>query len=367
MRILIASPRFAGSGGGATVYYPLLASALLDRGHEVHVVSDASEGNTRQTRLHRVIPAKDRPRSRWRDPLVYLIQNLSMLIALPWIARKTRPDVVLVHTSLFRHPGLMPLTMRLLKLAAGGSVLVADVRDPNLPARRVGVFRQFDAVLTCGRRIKERLISLGVSETMLHDVRVIQRPLDKAQIAKQPVSVQEPYIFYAGLLSERKSVDILLEAFVDYVRPVRPEMSLVLAGQNKFAGEAFSALLAAEGVFYLGPKTHQEVLALILRSSLCVNLSPIEGLPRFCLESMMLDRPCLLPPNIPEFEELPGSLVARPPLEPSAVATQMLALVDSADTHAYPIDEHLPEAVVLSYETIFQTILSARKPGNRGG
>ena len=357
MRILVVSPRFAGSGGGATVYYPLLARAMQARGHEIVVASDASKGAPDGVRVYRLFPAKDRDRNLLRDGLGLILQNIALLLVLPWIARRQRPDVVLLHTSLFRHPGVMPLVLALLRRLVPDAILIGDARDPNMPARRVPLLRRCDAVLACGQRVRGHLERSGLAPDLIHDVRVIQDAIvptaERAERRRALVPGDAPYVLFAGLLIERKGVGVLIEAFVRHMRIRHPGLRLVLAGPNKLRDPALLALLESEGVVRLGALPHGDVLALIQDAALCVNLSPIEGLPRFSLESMTLGRPCLLPPNIPEFDASAPECVVVAPDDPTAVARQALALMEAGRPCAYPIGDHLPDHVAACYEAVF--------------
>ena len=98
-------------------------------------------------------------------------------------------------------------------------------------------------------------------------------------------------------------------------------------------------LLEHDSVVYLGNVARNDVLALTNGASLCVNLCPDEGLPRSSLEALALNRPTLLPPNIPEFEKYCGDWVIAS-TDPESVGNRIIAELSAPQAPKYPVKNH---------------------------
>ena len=109
------------------------------------------------------------------------------------------------------------------------------------------------------------------------------------------------YIFYAGLIKEEKGVYLLLQSYCEQLQHDRHK--LVLAGHNKLKTLKATKLLNHPKVLYIGNQDRNNILALMSKAALCVNLSFSEGMPRASLEAIALGRPVALPRGIPEFNK----------------------------------------------------------------
>jgi len=352
--LLIVTPSFHGAAGGAAVYYRLLADALLDHGCRVGVVSDAEEGPYPGAYFG-VLPRRcGRAGQGLRGGLAYGWQNVRYL-ALPGIVARERPRALLVHTSFLNFPGIFPCVAGRLRAECRrlGTRLVADARDRMLPRSAGRLLNRFDAVIACSTNVARHLEAHGVERSRVVQIPVIQeklRPDPEAadRLLAELALADAPYLFYAGLLKERKGVDLLLEAFADHLRPRWPEGRLVLAGLLKSAHAGILRRLRAPGVVHVGPRSREDVLALLSRARLAVCLSPSEGLPRASLEALALGRPVLLPPGVPEFEQhCPDFVVAS--RDPARVAARMLEILRSEAAPRYPIEQHEPANLLPRY------------------
>ena len=230
---------------------------------------------------------------------------------------------------------------------------ILDARDHLVPPFRVRYFGRYRSVIVCSENIRVHLLASGLAADKITYIPVIQEHLQGLAEASSQVLMKyglqnQRYIFYAGLIKEIKRVDVLLDAFINHVSPVMPDVKLVLAGLMKTTSEEVSAQLQHEQVMYLGSLPRQEVIALMQGAELCVNISPIEGLPRSSLEALSLHRPVVLPPNVPEFMQYCRDHVAVDE-EPEKIAAQMIRIMQDKAVPEYPIDRHYSENQLSQY------------------
>lgn len=355
--LTICTPVFWGDGSGAASYYQLLTKECLALGWIVSVIGD-QEAATHDLNLNYfpLFPVRClRDRQFLRDRLAYLRQNLAYL-KIGNILSKRSSQSTLIHSSFYNHPGLFPQVMKRVMQRNPNINFIADVRDALMPVRAVPVLNDYRHVIACSENVAAHLCENGVEPDRIVKIPVIQERLQVNDDLSASVLVElgidgRAYIFFGGLIKEEKAVDILLEAYLQYVRPARRGMLLVVAGLMKTSNGRIREMLAQEGVLYVGNRSRDEVLALMSGAALCVNLSPNEGMPRSCLEALALGRPVALPPNVPEFARYCGDFVVAD-RSPSAVAARLLEIMDAGVTVGYPIERHYPEAVLPIYKQL---------------
>jgi glycosyltransferase involved in cell wall biosynthesis len=356
-KILICSPLFFGGGSGASAYYRLLASEFISRGYKVSVISDKeAEGGYVGIQYFPLFPERcSRERRAFRDKIAYLKQNFSYF-QIEEILSKIVPQSVLVHSSFYNHPGIFSQMMKRTTAKHPEVSFIADVRDALMPTHKVPLLNEYRHVIACSESVAAHLLNNRLDPERLVNIPVIQERLDVDEgLAKELLDeigiAGRPYIFYGGLIKKSKAVDILLEAYLGHVRTQRKDVQLVIAGLMKTSNANIQEMLGREGVIYLGNRRREEVLALMSRAALCVNLSPNEGMPRSSLEAMALGRPVVLPPNVPEFVRYCGDYVVAE-RSPSIVAARMMEIMDAAQLTDYPIEQHYPEVVLPAYQQL---------------
>jgi len=355
--IIIITPIFIGSGTGAATYYHLLAEELQQNGINLTVISEQTKLslNFKDSEYIGLFPTRSgKQKQIIKDIIGYAWQNVQYL-RLPNLIQERQPNAVLVHTSFYNFPGIFPQVMkRAISQKQPKPKYIADVRDVLLPLKQIKYLSQYDQVIACSENVRDRLISGGLNREKITYIPIPQESIsvnsvEVDQLLKQLGLEQTPYIFYAGMIKEIKAVDLLLEAFTRFVTPKIPEVKLVLAGYVKTTNPRLLKLLEADNVCYLGNRNRSEILNLMAGASLCVNLSPNEGMPRSCLEALALKRPVLLPPNIPEYMRYCPDFVVNS-RDPKVIGEQIIKALSKPEIPAYPIEQHLPETVIKQYE-----------------
>jgi len=375
--LVILAPNYAPAVGGGAVYYKLLAEGLAANGAaaQVTVLTEAHPGEPRLARacggrveVHRRLPYRTaRAERHWRQYPAYAWENLRFPDLL--LGRRWRPgSVLLVHGSFHLYPNSLHATLALLKRCHGRRVaLVADLRDPRLPADRQRQLGVYDALVACSRSVTESLRPELREGGRLREI-PIPLALDKPDAARaQAVAARHGlvpgrYVLWTNGILKRKNVDLALAA-AHQVRRRRPEATLAVAGRRRDWSPAHERA-AREGLLtYLGLVPPREMPALCAGAGVVLNVSAIEGMPRGALEAIAAGAPVLLPPKVPEFAaHCPDHLAATH--DPEALAKQILAALDGGlGAPPYPLAAHAPAAVLPRYADLFRA-LTATPPGD---
>jgi glycosyltransferase involved in cell wall biosynthesis len=353
--VTILTPIFFRDAGGAAVYYQMLVSALSKQGYSVSVISDAEEG-VFGGRYYRLLPKRSsRDKNALRDHLAYGIQNL-LYPRLLWILRKEAPRTLLVHSSFYNFPGVFAPIINFARGLNRTTHFVADVRDRLIPGNKVRHLRKYNRVIACSENVRAHLESNGLKRAKVDLVPVLQQPIAidtrKADSTVQSFGlVRNQYIFYVGAVKEGKGVDTLLKAYIEHIYPSHPGVSLVVVGLLKTESSDIAAMLKSAGVRYLSNLTRPTVLELMSAAMICVNLSPNEGMPRVSLEALALNKPTILPPNVPEFMRHCHDFVETS-TDPKEVARRISDVMQSRKVPVYPIDQHFSEQLLPQYTRI---------------
>lgn len=356
-KIIIITPIFLGSGTGAATYYHVLAKELQ---HQCLDLTVLSEQTNLQTNLENceyigLFPTRSgKQKQMIKDAIGYAWQNVKYL-RVPNLIQERQPNAVLVHTSFYNFPGIFPQVMkRAIAHKRPKPKYIADVRDVLLPLKQIKYLSQYDQVIACSENVRDRLISGGLNREKITHIPIPQESIsvnsvEVEQQLKQLGLDETPYIFYAGMIKEIKAVDLLLEAFTQFVHSKQPNIKLVLAGYIKTTNPRVINLLQSENVYYVGNLNRKDIFNLMAGASLCINLSPNESISRSSLEALALKRPVLLPPNIPEYMRYCPDFVVNS-RDPNVIGEQIINALSNPEIPAYPIEQHLPETVIKQYE-----------------
>lgn len=354
-KILIFTPIFFGSGTGAATYYQLLVKSLQKYNFSFTIASETHTENSQTESFEYIslLPLRSGKNKQFlKDLFLYAWQNLNYFRLLN-IFSKTKYSSALMHSSFYNHFSFFDGIIRILIKTNSDVTFIADVRDVLLPQEQIKNLSVYKNVIACSKNIVKNLL-----QGNLNQEKIVHIPVPQAKITINPdaslrlqnrLDIQnERYIFYAGMIKELKAVDLLLETFVNFVQPQDKNLKLVLAGYLKTKNPEIIERLKAKNVVYLGNCSQEEVHCLTFHADLCVNLSPCESIARSSLEAIALNRPVLLPPNIPEYLEHCPELVATS-RDPRVLAAQMMHILQTGITANYPIELHDPERIAKQY------------------
>lgn len=370
MHILIITPIFFPTTGGAATYYGLLARGLLSSGEikRVTVVSERLPGypnreidENNKIELIRLFPHRAGGGfNRLSQYVRYGIQNIEYAL-LPKLVREQKPDVVLVHSSFHNFINVLVPVIRSI---AKSFPIIADVRDHQMPPRRLSQLRHYHALIACSLNVLEHVCFCDyLTEHTIH-IPVLQENLlrersgSERTLAKYHLA-SKSFFLYAGLVKPGKGIDLLISTY-EVLRSRGHTEELILAG----VGKDFALLKRASlvpGVRLIGPMPREELLDLMANSRMVMNLSASEGMPRTCLEGVALGIHVLMPKGVPEFEQYcPDSVVCSS--EPELVASQIEGLLSAPANNRYPIHQHEISHVLAQYINLFNDVRSGFIP-----
>ncbi len=295
----------------------------------------------------------------------YAVQNLQYWL-FPHLVSQCKPDVVLVHSSFHNFLNLLTPVIRRISRTIP---VIADVRDHQLPIRRLGQLDAYSAVIACSRNVQVHLEKNPVLSSRVTHIPVIQESLITPR-TNTPQTLQRhrlttcSYLLFAGLIKQGKGVELLLRTYESY-RAKGHHDELLLVGLCKDA-KLLERASKIPGVRILGAVSRDELLDLMACARMNINLSGSEGMPRTSLEALALGTRVLLPQGIPEFLEYCPSAVACSD-DPDALARQVEDLLGSPVAPSYPFELHAPTAVLPQYEALFASLLKQRVKASHSG
>lgn len=361
LRVALVADEDPGWGGIGT-YTGILARALRELGHDVHLILRGWENDSRQEHdglvVHRVVV----PEPGWRHGTVAAISRLyAARESLVFSARVSRrviglareEGVSVVEAPEFHAANLLSaLRMRVLRrppavvtrlhtpsyLSAqmDGEPRTADLRAQELlehvSVRAATAISSPSAALAAEVSRRWRLAP--------HRVCVVPNPIDAELFAPADDGPRAASILVAGRVEPRKGQDVMIEA-LPAIRRVVPEARLHLVGEDAHGGTVTAALRArARGLglddyaVTVAGAVDREAMPSIYRSaSVCVVPSRFDAFPYTCVEAMACGRPVVASHAGGPAEIISdchdGRLV--PPGEPAALAEAVAELlVDAA-------------------------------------
>ncbi|WP_336024883.1 glycosyltransferase family 4 protein [Halobellus salinisoli] len=287
MRVLQVTPRYPPQSGGVETHVKEISERLVDRGHEVTVVSaDAGmEGERREVRNGVSV-------RRYRS----IAPGDAMHVCPQIVAAVRRADVDVVHAHNYHS---FPLFFAALGVGDrkfvvtthyhGGSA--SSVRDRLLslyrPFGRWAV-RRADEVIAVSEWEKEQLASDFEVEAT-----VVPNGVDVERFAEaEPVERERPYILTVGRLEEYKGVQHVIRAMGEL-----SEYDLLVAGSGPYRAE-LERIAREEGVAdrveFLGYVDDDELPGLYAGAEVYVTMSEFEAYGMTVAEALAAGTPCVV-------------------------------------------------------------------------
>ena len=369
INLLILTPIFPPTTGGAGVYYGLLSQALIDKYivDKIVVVTEKIPNKecTEVLQNGRLIIVRLFPhraganRQLFLQYVKYIVQNFRY-IEIPAIVAKYSIDILLVHSSFHNFPNLLSYSISKVKKNKRCR-LVADVRDWQMPVGNLKQLECYDSVVTCSENTYAHVTRHSVLKDKTELIPVIQEEVSQPSNADVEKLLQRfdittcKYLSYIGLVKAQKGVKLLFDAF-SKLADSHKDLHLIVAGTSKDSN-LLREITIHPRVHYIGPISRQDALVLASGAQLCANLSDSEGMPRSSLEALALGTRVALPPNIPEFMQYCSEYVVNS-INPEDVAKKLDDLLCSSKMVAYPIHKHRLDSVCQKYAELFNSIVS---------
>lgn len=285
---------------GIGVYLSHVVDYVLEKGHEVVLVSDQPKMFWKPARHRSRCRVVWRPRR--RNLNVFLSSFIWQEVELPRLLNKIRPDVYHAPGNEGVPEGLkMPSVLTMHDLSA---LVIPDYYGHNSYYKHAAYglsIHRADAIACISKYTQQELqrIFPDVNEKTFLNYNGID-PLDET--GENPFAAKAPYIVYNGRFSIRKNIDVLVRAFAKIARmPQYDDLSLLLMGSRIKDFVRIKSLVRELGlskrVEFTG-YVPREVLGPIIRDATCsVYPSKYEGFGFPPLEAMSVGCPVIVSHN----------------------------------------------------------------------
>lgn len=360
----MVSDRFLPDLGGVEIFTARLAAALIERGHEINVLTTRpglgarEEDRWGRVSVHR-FPFDAALRQRDYPRVIGLRRDLVEL------ERAIRPDVIHLNSA------SACLVFHLLTPRATDAATVVTLHwlpdnegIDTQHCRRVRAAADWVVAVTrCGQQA-----ALEIEPAIAARTSIIYNSLPPPLLAPAPLDFAAPSLLCLGRVETQKGFDVALRALAA-VRERIPAVRMTVAGDGsqRSALERLAAQLGLDAaVRFTGWVGPDEVPALINAHSLVLMPSRFEPFGLVALQAAQMGRP-LIGSRIPGLSEVvvdgeTGVLCA--PEDAAAFAAAVVSLVQQPETAArmgrrarahaqaaFPWDEH-----VTAYEALFRRV-----------
>lgn len=304
MRIAIISRELPPHGGGIGSWSSKAARGLARLGNEVHLFTEAHNGeppedNSTGVHVHRIRPARLRPYSlawAWAAARAVAVSGAFDLVqACEWDAEAMvyalHPDSPLV-TRLATPHYLVQATNQAPWRKRFRSTATSQME--RLQARRSR--RVISPTLILAKEVAERW------RIDLDTIAIVPTGIDPPELSAGPMPAfltEAPYMLYFGRLEIRKGVDTLIDA-LPAILAAHPDVHCVLIGEDltwngvpfpQYAQQRCAAVMAR--IHFLPRMAHPELFQIVANARLVAIPSRWENLANTCLEAMVLGRPII--------------------------------------------------------------------------
>lgn len=287
MKILQVTPRYPPQSGGVETHVYEISKRLVDRGHDVTVVTaDAGVGGERRERRNGV--RIKRYRGFAPDGSMHVCPQITTAV------RQSDADVVHAHNYhsfplLFAALGVGDRRFVVTTHYHGGSA--SSLRDRLLSLYRPfgkWAVRRADTVVAVSEWEREQLANdFGVNAT------VIPNGLEVERFASAtPLERDRPYILTVGRLEEYKGVQHVIRAMTKF-----PEYDLLVAGSGPYRDDLERIARQTgveERVEFLGYVDSEELPGLYAGADVYVTMSGFEAYGMTVAEALAAGTPCVV-------------------------------------------------------------------------
>jgi glycosyltransferase involved in cell wall biosynthesis len=304
MDLLISSGDFYPNRGGVTSLFDDMSRMLVERGHEVTILTRQWAGTTPlERRSGYEIVRLDYPMLFERIILDrrFLLRSPGILLSLRKIlTTKTIQTVCigLLDCSALYLLMLRPLLrFRLVLYLHGSDTRFLPKAQPTYRWILKRALAAADVIIPVSEDLAHE--ALAFHPGVAHKMKVIHNGIDVAGLQRAaPFKHHRPYAVFVGRLVHEKDVDTLIDAFGQISAP---EIDLMIAGtgrEGKRLQEKVAAAGLASRICFLGDLPREQCYSLLRGAHFAVLPSRTEGHPIVAIEARAAGTP-LLGSNIP--------------------------------------------------------------------
>ncbi|MGO1182688.1 MAG: glycosyltransferase [Micrococcaceae bacterium] len=310
LKVLIAADTYPPHVNGAATFCHRLATALHERGHEVHVVAPRNESGT-NTVEHTEVATVHRVRSLPAPTHEYyrLVSKRGAARTIGAILDEVRPDVVHVQCHyMIGEAAIKQATVRRIRTVSTNHFMPENL-EPFLPFpqwflnivsrnswRDMGRLMGQTAVVTTPTELAARTM---MEHAGLENVLAVSNGIDSTKYELKPgeklIRHQQPTVLFVGRLAVEKNIDVLLRALTltDPALLIRAE--IVGDGEQRDALRTLAEELGiTDRVTFRGHVTEAELREAYLRSGVFCQPGTAELQSLVSLEAMSASKPVVL-------------------------------------------------------------------------
>ena len=332
MRLLVWASAYGNTIGGGPVLAPLLMKALVERGHDVLVVTDRRPADLPPDEIDGGVRIL---RFSFRQTTAYdvALRLFSVRKAVCDLKRDFRPHLTYIFSSgyaeLFHHE-TKEIEASPLVTTLHDSFEESHFRPDAVIGRNL---RASAWVCSCSASVQRN--ALRYLPEIEQRSSVILNALPEPGGPPPPLSFDPPVLLYVGRLVRKKGVDVLIAALAK-LRDRFANMRLVVAGDGEESDRLkahAAALDVADRVSFVGSVARDDLFGLYAEASAVIVPSRVEPFGLVALEAAHAARPVIASAvdGLPEIvvDNRTGLLV--PPESPSALAEAIRTLVEAPD------------------------------------
>jgi glycosyltransferase involved in cell wall biosynthesis len=322
-------------GSSTSTHVVSRVKCFADRGHRVFLISDSRAGIEGVTEM---VPS-GRP--------IRGLRSLSLLLSVPGLIRRCRPDVVHVHfaysplawmaAAANRHP--------LVVSVMGGDILFDEQGSPTPSGRRLTLQLLESADLITAKSdfligVLDRLGGFGAKTVKVVwgvDLKHFRRVDAGGLRTALGLGREDRVILSPRILQRFYNVHVIVEAMPRILAAI-PEARLLITeyqADPAYRGEIsrrVEALGLGEHVRFVGSVPHDEMPQHYSLADVTVAVPPSDGLPQTLLEGMACGAPSILS-RLPRYEELAthGESALFVDISPESIAGGVICMLEDAE------------------------------------
>lgn len=369
MVITLFSPIYPPYRGGGAEYIPWLQRTITEKAlGGLHVVTETHPESPHRDEVdgavvHRTLCSY----ANFHGPTVarlfrYAIQNVQYLKLLRCVFTR-EPQILWFHGAFFISANLLIPLLRLVKRVNGARVgLVLDLRDPSISDKRLKRLGFFDEVVSCCRRINQKLRSCGFPPGSYRHIPVAYSA-DNRELSELPQRLkhlgleQSGYLLMPHGVRADKNFPLVFDMW-QRLKLSGYRYRLLVAGPVVDWDARYEDERTAGNLVLAGEIPNSEVRALMRHAVLVVSIGRMEGLPRSVLEAIGAGALVALPPGVPEFEDSDQNLVIDPG-DCDAAVRQVAEVIEQDRRPAYELSSHEEGRIKEKYWELLQELYSA--------